>query len=210
MKTKLTRWIEIPHGSRTPEVKNPHLNMFLEQTIDRGDNIHQHDIKDSENFQGISHHLVVQIRIIIKHVIGININPLSFNLNHLTYRRHILPFPKQIVAALFRFPEMLNEHLNRGFDILDADVGPPDERRRGVVGAVFSAVVGRGRRFVGVGWSRWTVGSGGGGARCGGSGVWDSEAGRRRRSGELRRGGGSCSTAAAEGGGGGVGVADWA
>ncbi|MFS7918319.1 hypothetical protein Hanom_Chr03g00199601 [Helianthus anomalus] len=45
-----TRWVEIPHGSRDFEIKNPRLYMLLKQGVDSTNHIHEHSIKNGKNF----------------------------------------------------------------------------------------------------------------------------------------------------------------
>ncbi|MFS7916558.1 hypothetical protein Hanom_Chr03g00178581 [Helianthus anomalus] len=45
-----TRWVEIPHGGRGFEIKNPGLYMLLKQGVDSTNHIHEHNIKNGKNF----------------------------------------------------------------------------------------------------------------------------------------------------------------
>ena len=45
-KRKLTRWVEISHRSRAPQIMNPNLHVFIKQRINQSNEVHQKDLEN--------------------------------------------------------------------------------------------------------------------------------------------------------------------
>lgn len=201
-----TRGVEISHADGRLEIKDPSLDVLLEQRVDPANEVHEHDVEDGEHLERIPHHLAVEVGIIVEHIMRINVQRLpALQFNNAVHHPHVLALLHDDVrpAGLLRVPEVAEEAEDGGVDVLHADVGSPHEHRGGVgvhgVDVVVTGVGGGGQVFIG--------GHGGGGglpaaARAGRGGETRGRGSGGR--GGSRRGRGCL--VAAEGGGGGEGA----
>lgn len=142
--------------------------MLLEEGLDARDEVHEHDIKDGEHLERVPDHLAVEVRVVIEHVVGVDVERLpALELEDAVDGAHVLALVHDRVdaAGVARVAEVAEEPEDGGVDVLHADVGAPDEHRRGVgARAAAAAAVGLGGVLVpGLRGERDIVGGHGGG-----------------------------------------------
>lgn len=138
--------------------------MLLKQRIPAAGHIHQNNLENCKNLERVPDHLIVQIWIVAKDIHCINIYPLSLHLKNFIQLLHVFPFLDGIhLCGLL--PEVLKKPKNRSINVLNADVGAPDEHLLG--GIATAGIVLRRCRHVTVSGRRGgrslPMGAGGGG-----------------------------------------------
>lgn len=159
--------------------------MLFKERIDAAGHVHEHNVEDGEDFERVPDHLVIEIRIVIKHVVGVDFERLSLHFKGEMDEPHVLALVVGGAVA-----EVAEEAEYGGVDVLDADVGSPDEHGRGRVGGGIVVIASIG--------GRWGV-VGGCGCGCGGGG------GSGVRWGFVDGGGRAAAASGAHGGGDGRG-----
>lgn len=142
--------------------------MLLEEGLDARDEVHEHDVKDGEHLERVPDHLAVEVRVVVEHVVGVDVERLpALELEDAVDGAHVLALVHDRVdaAGVARVAEVAEEPEDGGVDVLHADVGAPDEHRRGVgARAAAAAAVGLGGVLVpGLRGERDVVGGHGGG-----------------------------------------------
>ena len=91
--------------------------MLFKQGVNSSHNVHQNKVENCQHFKWVPNHLDVQVWIIIKHVVFIDIKWLPLQFQWLFWSQsHILPFLEQPIFRLRRrgtVPEMLQKPINR-------------------------------------------------------------------------------------------------
>lgn len=116
--------------------------MLLEERLDARDEVHEHDVEDGEHLERVADHLAVEVRVVIKHVVCIDVERLpAFELEDAVDGAHVLALVHDRVdaAGVARIPEVAEEPEDGGVDVLHADVRAPDEDRGGVDAATAAA-----------------------------------------------------------------------
>uniref|UniRef100_A0A7C9EQC6 Uncharacterized protein n=1 Tax=Opuntia streptacantha TaxID=393608 RepID=A0A7C9EQC6_OPUST len=108
--------------------------MLLKIGVNLANHIHQNNIKNGQNFKWVPDHLIIQVRIIIKHMVRIYIKPISFNFKHPPNRPHILSFNLPTLQIHNIIPKILQKPHNRSINILNTNISPPHIHGWGVIG----------------------------------------------------------------------------
>lgn len=108
--------------------------MHLKQRVPAAGHIYQNNLKSRQNLEQVPNHLIIQIRVIAKNIHCININPLPLHFENPIQLLHVFPFLDRI--NLRGLPsEVLQKPQNRSINVLNADVGAPDEQLLGGITA---------------------------------------------------------------------------
>lgn len=117
--------------------------MLLEERLDACDEVHEHDVEDGEHLERIANHLAVEVWVVVKHVVRIDVERLSaLELEDAVDGAHVLALIHDRVdaAGVTRVAEVAQEPEDGGVDVLHADVGAPNEDRGGVDAAAATTV----------------------------------------------------------------------
>jgi hypothetical protein len=118
--------------------------VLLEERLDARDEVHEHDVEDGEHLERIANHLAVEVWVVVKHVVRIDVERLpALELEDAVDGAHVLALVHDRVdaASVARVPEVAQEPENGGVDVLHAYVGAPDEDRGGVDAAAAVGLV---------------------------------------------------------------------